>query len=153
MRYHKQRDRYTCGPTAIMNAFKWAGHKPPKLAAVIKASGCVKRLGSDHSSFDKALRDQDIFSVRRVYQPTLGDIKRHINNDGAVILSYAWRYSQFSGRHFALIIKGSRYYPFSTINDERDGPALQSFGASYIRNRHYQFKKDKHRKAWFLEKI
>jgi len=102
-RYARQRNRYSCGPIAIINALKWAG-KPASLAKYFDRfrrwckCGYYERqirqyVGTHRRNFDAALRraGRNLFRVRYLAQPRLEQIDRHLEAGGAVILNYYWR--------------------------------------------------------------
>ena len=107
-RYTKQRDRYSCGPIAILNSLRWAGidlSYPEGIKWLTSLSQCKKYYGSPHVFFNPALIEagKGIYSVKRTNRPTLKEIETHLHNLGAIVLSYSWRTEEKDGRHYSLL--------------------------------------------------
>lgn len=161
VRYVKQRDHYSCGPVAIMNVLKWVGVRfnyRDRIKAFQEACSCIPTRGTNHSSFDRALRQivgllpVDV-RVRRVHRPKLSQMEEHLRSGGIVVLNYRWEAEEegFS-RHFMLLTKvyGSGKY-FLTVNDRRRGPAAQAIHRSTLKKFNLRFQRpDPHYKAWFV---
>ena len=69
-----------CGPIAILNAEKWTGAKSTKkrLPYLIRLCKSDANDGTYDSNFDKAIRRNPHFSVRRMYQPSLPKLRQHL---------------------------------------------------------------------------
>ncbi len=80
-----------CAPIAILNAEKWAGAKSTKkrLPHLIRACrSCTKRAGTDHSDFDRVIRRNPYFSVRRMYKPNILKLRKCLLNGCGAFYSY-----------------------------------------------------------------
>ena len=92
MRYVRQRDQYSCGPIAIMNALKWAGlsatyrthfHKIRSLCKTTMSWGTTpKNMTVTLEKYSKCLS----FTTKSLV--TLKEIDKHLAAGGAVILEY-----------------------------------------------------------------
>lgn len=156
-RFTKQRDRYSCGPVAILNALRWSGTDAPYedlIDILQKVCNCEPGRGTNHTDFDAALRffGTDLFRVRRVHRPCLSTIEEHLQADGAVILNYRWFGNGRHFRHFALACgvspDGRDFY---VVNDSRHGPALQGLRRKDFVKETLRYQRvDPHFKGWFL---
>lgn len=158
-KYTKQRDRYNCGPVAILNALRWAGENASYASRIAYLERLCKSqapdIGCNHTNFDRALRKagSGIFLVRRVYQPQVREMEAHLKAGGAVVFNYGWENRKKFGRHFTLLIPGIAEAIFGMINAHTRGPALRNHGQSKFREMGLQFRIDEHRKGWFLTKL
>ena len=157
MYFTKQRDRYSCGPVAILNALRWAGmdaRYEDYIDILRIVCQCEVGEGTNPADFDKALRflATAIFRVRRVHRPRLGDIERHLREDGAVVINYLLNQAGVWSRHFALLVGASPSgLTLYTVNDFKTGSAYRPVRRSkFVKdNLRYQ-RSDPHYKAWFL---
>ncbi len=162
-RYIKQRDKYRCGPVAILNSLKWAG----VAASYSEHTDCLTELavcgppprGTCHGTFDRALRvaGKGFYSVRRVFRPYLGEIEDHLRGGGAIVHSYAWKIDKEDrwGRHFQLLVgispSGKSLY---TVNRAPERSALHRILRKTFKRDDLRFQRvDPCYKAWFLTKI
>lgn len=162
-RYTKQRDKFRCGPIAILNSIKWAGVEAPysQFTPLISRLCCCKPPdGTSHGFFDRALRIvgqtcPKPFQVRRIIRPRLSQIEDHLKADGAVIINYYWRREDLDDRHFLLITaispSGQTLY---TVNGHREGRALRAVRRQTFVNDHLRFQRvDESFKAWFMTRL
>lgn len=159
-RYVRQKDKFRCGPVAILNALRWAGlniNYKKSINNLTLMCFCKPGRGTSHNNFDNALRElcENFFKVRRVYHPTLKQIEEHLQNNGAVILNYRiCRIKKEEQRHFQLVVgmdKNGKY--FHSVNAFSNKPAFfkisrEKFKSSCLRSQRV----DKSFKAWFLTK-
>ena len=158
-RYVKQRDKYSCGPVAILNALRWAGVNADYGQSVKRFTAtckCAPPEGTAHREFDSALRKagKRIFQVRRVHRPLLPQIEAHLQEGGVIVFNYYWRKKDEEHRHFILLagISGSGR-TFYTVNDFRKGRALRKYQRRYFKKWHLRFQStDPHYKAWFVSR-
>lgn len=91
MRYCVQRDNYSCGPVAIINASKWCGvnFTLNDLKAIRKKCK-TDYEGTQDDNFEKAIRHylSDILIIKRRVNFKYRDVKKHLRNGGAVIVSH-----------------------------------------------------------------
>lgn len=129
MRYFRQPDQYSCGPTAIANALVWGGVevKLRQMMPLLSFSCQTRDLefpddweanGTLDSNFDRTLRyaSKGLFTVRRTSNATANQIKKHLLNGGAIALGYFWKEGSESGEHFVFIPEFKRDH-FIFVND------------------------------------
>lgn len=130
MRYLKQRDRYTCGPIAVINALKWAGVKVSynsHFNRIKKISKC-KFDGVDYDGITKAIKNyKSIFTMWENHFVRISDIDAYLKSGASIILEYYYKDlespDKYSG-HFVFISgKWGKY--FLLVNNYQKGPALQ----------------------------
>ena len=158
--FTKQRDKFRCGPVAILNALRWAGVDIPYDEIHFIGELCIVTSpdGSTHGSFDKALRKMgdNHFTVRKVMKPSLFEIEEHLRLGGALVLNYRWRRDWImdpkkrTSRHYSLIIgisdSGRTFY---VVNGRRKRKALKGIRREDFKKWELRFPKDD-LKAWFL---
>lgn len=159
-RYVKQRDKFSCGPVAIMNILKWSGERfsyQETIDLFRKLCECNNPRGTNHPNFDKALRAVTKrlggFHVRRVHNPKLPEVEKHLREEGVVILNYFWRNEKEGAyRHFTLLTSVSETgKSFLTVNDNWEGPALQRETRASVKKHNFRFQRsDPHFGAWFI---
>lgn len=127
-RFARQPYKYSCGPTAIINATKWAGY----LCSIKEHHTLISRLcessyefGTDEAKFEEVLRRfiSPEVSIRKRNRPSLRDVIQHLNRpDCAVVLLY-WRGGKDYGRnprsitgHYVLLVSDNK--GVLCINDE-----------------------------------
>lgn len=163
----RQPRSYSCGPTAIINAAKWAGFRCSlKRHHDLIASLCYSTfdMGTEEHHLDRVLRRMlsGTVTIRKRYRPTLQMLREHLSSpDRAVVLLY-WRpgpghhhrynrhaieghytlITQFDGQHATLI----NDEVFTTIvkTDRRSFREKISFNR---RSRHYP------PMVWLLRKL
>lgn len=90
-RYIRQRDNYSCGPVALLNALKWAGRtKGTSYATLPSWRGTCqtdRRTGTSFTNLFRAARMLPVLGAKKA-KPTvrLADIDAHLKRGGAVIL-------------------------------------------------------------------
>ncbi len=88
-RYIGQQIDGQCGAVAILNAEKWAGAKSTKKRLLHLVRLCKSNAdGVADSDFDKAIRRNPHFSVRRMYKPTIPRLRKHLLNGAGALYSY-----------------------------------------------------------------
>ncbi len=161
-KYFKQRDKFRCGPVAILNALKWAGvavtvkHDLPRLC---RLCSCVDS-GIQHEAMNRGLRKagRGHFTTRLVWHPKLHEIENHLRSGGAIIVNYHWekvtRYHIEISRHYVLMsdMSDSGTY-FGMANYQQKRPAYQRVHRNTIKNHLLRYQRvDRKYKAWFLTK-
>lgn len=155
-RYMRQRNRFSCGPIAILNSLKWAGQKVTYegwYRNLKRACGCNRIFGTNQKIFDKNLRylGSHLFTIRKRNRPKLSEIEKHVTNGGAVLLSYYWNNNGYSGRHFALIVDYDGKY-FTVVNDSRVETVMKISRKGFKR-RCLRFQRtNRYLRGWFLRK-
>jgi len=93
-RYIRQRDNYSCGPVALMNAIKWTGVTKTTSYAMLPSWRLICRTrkveGTSFSDLFRAVKIARLFAPLFVKKAKpkvkLGDIDAHLKHGGAVIL-------------------------------------------------------------------
>lgn len=160
VRYVKQRDKYSCGPVAVMNVLKWVGvefNYQERIDVMRRVCECRPPNGTKHAAFDRALRitaellPVDL-RVRLVYKPKLGQIEEHLRAGGIIVLNYRWRRGGEGARHFMLVTKISDTgRSFLVVNDHRSGRAARRITRTKFKNWNLRYQRtDQSYKAWFI---
>ena len=110
-RFIKQRDEYSCGPVAIVNALKWAGIKAT-YAHVKKYKRICKTeedMGTTLFAIHETLAATKVFKIVRLYNPPIKRIDEHIDGGGAVLFgSTKIKTEESYEGHYALIVSRSQ---------------------------------------------
>ena len=108
-RFVKQKDKFRCGPIAIINALRWAGIdiKYNEVKPIGELCGCVAQGGCVPIKFDLALRKKvgEYFKVKLVAAPIFPEIEEHLRSNGIIVLYYRWVQDSKNktGCHYTLI--------------------------------------------------
>ncbi len=124
-RYVRQRNDYSCGPVALLNALKWAGRKGAyrKDIELLKAECGTTRKGTPFANMVYAARfHRGYFSVTSKRNVTIADINAHLRRGGAVILGSVSTILDPDAYHYFLIterigLRGEASY--RTVNFDR----------------------------------
>ena len=159
-RYVKQRDKFRCGPVAIMNVLKWSGgvlsHDDLRDPLTIMCDCEASAGGTQHTNFDEVLRHMGdhygAYTVKRVIRPTLSQIEKHLRAGGALVLNYHWEYGKKSDRHYSVVVGISDSgQSFRVVNGRRRGRAAKWIRREKFKNWEQRFQRsDKSHKAWFV---
>lgn len=121
-KYSRQLNDFNCGPTAILNAMKWAGARVsndfiPFLEFGCRIDAADDDLGTTFNDFDRMIRycGKNLYKTRRTKHLTMKKLRAHLMNGGAVALDYVDD-STVDGGHSTLII-GMKGSMFSFVND------------------------------------
>lgn len=116
MRYTRQRNKTNCGPTAVMNALKWAGYSCSykEFGRALKVRcGWYPGEGVPQHKIRYALCvTPELSVVQEKYAPNLGWIDKQLADDRAVLLCYYHK----KGGHCALIVDKTENY-YVLVND------------------------------------
>ncbi|MFA5024169.1 MAG: C39 family peptidase [Patescibacteria group bacterium] len=117
IRYIRQRDEYSCGPVAIVNALKFIGINAThdSVCYVSMLCNCCRETGTEPEDIERAFKALEVKFKRKIF-PTLKEIDDHIDNGGALLLDYFW--SPEDGHYTLCIGRTPKYYVF--VNDEDD---------------------------------
>jgi hypothetical protein len=90
-RYIRQRNNYSCGPVALLNALKWAGATKGTSYEMVsywcEACRTTKRMGTSFIDLFRAARTLPLIGARKARPKVkLIDINAHLRHGGAVIL-------------------------------------------------------------------
>lgn len=104
-RYVRQRNNYSCGPVALLNALKWAGRKCSyKDLCAIQAQCRTTKQGTPFLDMVYAARlYKGDFSVVARHHVTLAKIDAHLKNGGIVILGSVSTLRSADNYHYFLI--------------------------------------------------
>jgi len=161
VRYLKQRNPFSCGPIAIINAIRWAGGVAPyeKIHRLKKECVCIPKWGCPYAAFDRTLRKEGkgLFKVKRKYRPTIAKVTSHLLNGGAVILDYRTgpklKNRNLEERHMYLIVEASPFgLLFGVVNRHVDAPAFDEITIMLLKEDFKHRRSDPLFKAWFLTK-
>ena len=112
-RYLRQRDKYSCGPVAIMNIFKWLGYNVNYTKEIewfreitkCKEDGIL--YGTTFGYMTKALKMfKNLFTVRYIRKPTVLLMVEHLKSGG--ILGLCYRLPKQKIGHYILVIDWSK---------------------------------------------
>lgn len=108
VRYIGQRDRYSCGPIALMNAAKWAGCRVTMSdhGVIVRMCETSYEVGTAYAAIDRVLREHmdELVSVKRKSRPVVSVVLDHLVDDTrAAILCYWYRRSGEVVGHYAFI--------------------------------------------------
>lgn len=139
MRYVKQKDKYACGPIAVLNALKWAGASAPykkTFKRLKKLTDCTIG-GSDYDGIVKAIKHYPkVFDFIENHFIEMSDIDYYIKEGASIILEYYYKDLEVSDGyvgHFVFIAgKWDNYY--LVVNNYVDGEALQICSRRELRN-------------------
>lgn len=111
--YVAQRDRYSCGPVAVLNVMKWAGIPVTKknLRTLITACEAVPRTVNPDNPGTTQERLEQVFqrmldskaTFTKIWDPSEMIIRDHIISGGIVGLHYNYFKSDWNA-HFSLVI-------------------------------------------------
>lgn len=125
VRFTAQRDEYNCGPTSLINLFKWQGYSIswkdiPSIRRELWGSHqrekAMRGCGTPTYLMDMFILTDDQTKstlVTRLNKPTIGQLKKYLKRGKAVIIDFYW--PKKDGGHYALII-GHRGDRFITVN-------------------------------------
>lgn len=160
-RYIRQRDKSSCGPTAIINALKWAGRRvteknSKKELRIISKCGRENSkggAGTNREDLNKVLvEDTDLKVDRFVKRPAIKEIDNWIDSGGAVIIEYYWGKVPINREgHYTLCTeRNSKTY--TLINDKRNQTVVRrrrKTMRTMLRNKSYYGDTSY---AWFIRK-
>lgn len=108
IRYMKQPNDWTCGPTVLINALKWAGKSfngKMYLSKFIKATKCCEAHGTFDDDLLGALRTEGkgLIKYSLPKRPSLSSIEEHMARGGAIIVGFNLPMYSKDGEHYTLI--------------------------------------------------
>lgn len=162
MRYCKQRDNFSCGPVAILNALIWSGIKLSYkyTKGIGYMCNCEPIQGTHPILFGQTLqkfeKDFGLFKVKKVYRPKLKQIEKHLKRGEIVIINYKIGINKRNGqwRHYTLVEginkNGTK---FNVVNAFGKGPAFQKVSRNQFKYEFLRYKKPLSTfQVWFLTK-
>lgn len=119
MRYIKQRDTYSCGSVAVINALKWAGYK-------ITYNSHIKRIKKLTRNNIDGVRNEDMIKALRKYKGIKATFKRSISlkeankqleKGNSLIIGFDYRdkYNEWCGHSIFVASKIDKQY--KVVND------------------------------------
>jgi len=125
MRYIKQKDNYSCGPVAIVNALKWAGEKTTykNIKEIKQKCNCVSPSGMWHSRMTAYLRKNKSLVVTKIRESPnikIKEIDNWLGLNNIVILRYnMWvRQNIWAGHYIMISDKTDGLYKVHNIGDK-----------------------------------
>lgn len=128
MRFIRQRDQYSCGPIAIINALKWAGAYLTYKSDFKKIKNLCKTTiswGTTPENISKVLSvysEHINFEVKALI--TLKIIDKHLKSGGSVILEYWFNEDGVYDGHYVFIFRKDGH-DFIAVNNMNGAPAAQ----------------------------
>ena len=155
MRYCKQRDRFSCGPVAIINALKFFGVKAtykdvPKYR---KLTNCRRPHGVKRKYINKPL--QNIFKCTKINNPTMRQLDDFLKKGYPIILSHLIRKNAKTWGHFIFIPRRERD-GFVLINEYKNRTkdfVSRKFMVDMLRLKKRPGKKKRYPTAWILRGV
>lgn len=148
-KYFGQKDNYSCGSVAILNALIWFGKELSysETRKISKTIGCVPIIGTQSGTkMQKYLKDQGL-KVKKVITPTKKQIDDHLKNGGSVILRYVRMEMEddFLLGHYAFFDKkvGNKYFG-SNITPRVNYESI----STKEMNKYLRIYKENHLKTW-----
>ena len=122
-----QRDGYSCGPVAILNALKWAGipvTEKRHLNIIRDLTDADVGRGVWPWDLDDALMIVPGVRVKkRIESPRLAVLDKHIDGGGAAVVLYLFRDKKEIEGHYTLCIGRTKKY-YIVVNDKEDGGTI-----------------------------
>lgn len=151
--YVKQRDRFRCGPVAVINAVKWAGGRmsyKTSIREITDQCHCVPGEGTMVIDLHKTLHKvgRRHFKSQYISKPTFSQVDDALAQGDAVV----WNYKHNRGRHYALIVgRFTDGAAFHVINYDI-GPTVSTW-VSRDRIQEAIDAADSRNHAWILKKV
>lgn len=164
-RYLKQYDTYSCGPTAILNALKWAGvaisyrsHYKRVARGCRVMEGSYRERGTLSADLDRTIRElgSGYFSIRKVRSCTIQQLTDHLQNGGAAVLAHL-EGDLYAGQenvegHFSFWFDSNGDY-FTGANDGGPDATIVRTRAEMVRKmRRRKHAGDQYPEVWLLTK-
>jgi len=152
-RYIKQRHERSCGPTALMNAVKWAGYSLSYEDYIdYYAKLCDYKKGDDFGTHwlnlhRAILATPELKLVALLNRPTLRQLDRFLNKGFSAIV----RYKHSKGGHFAFVPKHTAKF-YYMVNGPRSKATLCRISRKDISKKlRYVDLQGETSKIWILE--
>lgn len=137
-KYVKQKDKYNCGPVAILNIAKWAGEKTSykkewkHLKTVCKS---IPPFGTDSKDLSSAIKKRlGKYFYEHMESPTLSKINLCLDDGGAVIVKFSWwsKGEEIDLNQYAYYIKPASWtgHYVAIIGRTKNGYLTCNFGSS-----------------------
>lgn len=112
VKYARQKDKFRCGPYAILNALKWSGHKYSErqhidyLSKLVRCKNKVGTLACD-MLYGISKIQKEFKSTEYIHIYSSKKINRHLKKGGAVIVNIAVYHKKNKrwGGHYIFISK------------------------------------------------
>jgi len=157
MRYIKQKDTYSCGPIALINAMKWAGfnYTYKDLKRMQRLCKCKYPNGTHWRDMTNAIRDMSkLMTTTRKNWPLILDIIKHLEKDGVVILAYK-RDPKHVGHYILITDYDKEKQEFKVVNAGR--PCTRTTSKmkkdtldNIIKHRYMKNRRPHFPAAWFI---
>ena len=154
VRFVKQRDRFRCGPVAILNALKFFGKKCTysDLKKISVSCHCWGPGGTKESRLDEALRrlGKKYFRVRRTYNYSFDKIDEALRKNKLVIVDYVCVDENKKLRgHYSVLVR-DKFYNYYAVNNYK-GKTIYPFHMDAFRAKGQRSNNIKG--MWILSKI
>ena len=123
MRYVKQRDKFRCGPIAVLNALKWQGLciTGTALDDLNELLACKRRNSSKHSGtyawkFDRVAKR---LGFRRIHKPSVAKLDRALKAGNAVLTLLSAKDKSWG--HYSLVTRGTQRMYFVVNVNRKEG--------------------------------
>lgn len=158
VRYIRQPDSYGCGPTAIINALKWAGFRATlkkhyrSLVVRCKAKDPDGHefSGTTPKNFQNALKytGRNLLKIKHLTHPSLKEISQELNNGKAVVILH-FNQNDHGSSHYTLLI-GKLGKDFIAVNAFHGCKTVAQISDKIIKT--WTRRKENMPMAWVLEK-
>lgn len=155
IRYVKQKDEYNCGPIAIVNVLKWAGLPLTYGSMHIfnHLMGTSIRKGTRRLEMSKTLKlFKQIINFRHKNEPSVEDIRNHLDKGGIAILLIRWIEDGESWGHYFVVDEVINGGIYSVINFTKSMPARSNITNYSLAEWLEKKVSGTGSKAWLIEK-
>jgi|3_EtaG_2_1085321.scaffolds.fasta_scaffold02560_19 hypothetical protein len=157
VRYISQRNRYSCGPIAILNIMKWAGYDVTyKYLGTLKKYCGTTRQGTKESGLVSGLNKFQLLVTKYYSRVTAKVLESYINSGYvAILLISKWNNDNIPERHYLSIVGKQVKYTnifYKVINYGPEGTVVWVSRKKLIRLFNRSLKGQRHPKAWFIRR-
>jgi len=156
VRYLKQRDGYSCGPVAVLNAMKWAGFEVT--GENLKVFRWIALCTSPHGCWPRHLHNLIKLQFERKAsamkgKPTMKYMDKWLDQGNSIIMRYFWHDKERNKRvgHYIFIPDRTEKY-YKVCNDGRNRPALTMISRKTMNNYLRMQRKGDTCCTWFIRK-
>ena len=131
-RYVKQKDQVSCGPVAILNVLKWAGHKFTSKDLHLLSVLLRKEDGTEVVRISRFL--SAAFYTRRYSRITLKELDRILSNDQITLVAYWQRDKKANYHGHYVLIENKTKTGYWCINLDKKGKTRDHWSRHTISN-------------------
>jgi len=158
-RYAKQRDKWSCGPTALLNVLKWAGYDvtyKDDIGWLSEECGAERTKGTFIWKFDRALRHvskRHNLDLKMVNAPSSEVLENHVRGGGLAVVYYSYSLKDSIGHYMLINSVSPSGKSYTCINDSTTGPAVRRQTKNKLNGRLYLYKnEDTEFTGWLVSK-